>query len=1456
MKQNLGIDLGTNSIGWAIVEQHQDLQKHPSFELRHKGVHLFSEGVNRDTKGNTSSKAAERTRLRSARKIKYRRKLRKYITLKTLIEAGMCPLSHEELNAWRRQRDPETGKQTNFKKYPTNPTFLAWLNTDNDGDKSQRKSRTKNPYFYRDLLSRERLDLSQLPNKMIFGRAMYHLAQRRGFSTLRDDTGSESYLEQVKLEIGELASSVESNKDLRKAITEKIENGLVQWKEDDLILKILRELKKLSKSLEMRTLEDGRAEIAKILNKKENLGLVAGGIINLSERIKKAGCQTLGQYFYLEHTKAKRIRQQYIGREEHYEHEFKLICKVQQIDEQTVIRLYHAIFDQRELKSQKGLVGRCTFETNKPRCPISHPEFEEYRALQVINNIRLIQADGTTHPLSDEQRAKVWPLFLRKSKPTFSVLEIKEKLGSGTKINYRDLDTVSGCPTIAHFSFVFGPNWKEEIYQRYAKSKFSKLDSAKTESQVINDIWHVFFSFNKDREAKLQKWGKQNLDLTDELAKKFARYKASKDYAPLSLKAIRKITLFLKRKLIFSYAVFFANLEEVVGKQTWEDPTQQNKIIEGITLIIDSYKETKHLSMIVNNLIHAFRTNYANGGKDYSLDATDREEVLRQIKSEYGEKTFDQLHESARKEIINKVEALYEHQLQAGPNGLFLRIHRIDEEIQDFLRNQFGHHINLSKLYHPSDIELFKTPERNERGQLLLGSPISRSLKNPIAMRALHELRKLINTLIQKELIDEHTHVHIELARDLNDKNRRSAIERYDRERQAKRDTYEKAIIDLYQEQCGRKIEPSKSDILRYELWQEQNHICLYTGMSIGICDFIGPNPKFDIEHTVARSKSQDDSMENKTLAYKYFNEFIKGTRLPIDLPNFNKHATFPLDFGPRECPPILETIKHFQNEMDRFESLYKSRMRSKGIETPEQKDKRVAEKHYYKRHYDYWHGKYRRFIMKEITAGFKNSQLVDIGIISKYARAYLNSVFPSVRTIKGEMVAKFRQIWNLQPQFEAKKRDSHLHHCIDAVTLACITRENYDRLAAFYREGETRGLSAAKEFIKHTIPWPTFVSDMKLIESDVLVTRRNVDNIGKQAKKLLRKKGKIVLNQHKKPRIQSGDTFRNALHKDHFYGAILVPQSPTRDENQKIIYDSNGLPLFERNSGQKKYVIRKSVAEDAGLDRLSEKDIESIVDPSVKCIIENAIVASLGVSRQEYESVKDKPEGKKMREKGLKLAMSSTIWMNEAKGIKIRKVRCYAHLTEPLEIKAHRDTSSHEHKRRYFVLNEGNYALALYEKSLDNGEIDRQGILISYYEAAAKLKVRNMANGAISVPESEFREGYDFKAFIKKGMAVLLYDKHPEEFLLFSRSELAERLFRVVGIDKESSSIKLLFHQEARERKYIAHYMGLKKGEKGGKNIGKARQFPLIKVSPKQFDALLEGIDFKLDIDGTITFL
>ena len=102
----------------------------------------------------------------------------------------------------------------------------------------------------------------------------------------------------------------------------------------------------------------------------------------------------------------------------------------------------------------------------------------------------------------------------------------------------------------------------------------------------------------------------------------------------------------------------------------------------------------------------------------------------------------------------------------------------------------------------------------------------------------------------------------------------------------------------------------------------------------------------------------------------------------------------------------------------------------------------------------------------------------------------------------------------------------------------------------------------------------------------------------------------------------------------------------------------------------------------------------------------------------------------------------------------------------------------------------------------------------------------------------------------------VLVYDKNPEELFVMDGLQLLERLFQITQLDVEASCIQLLHHSEAREKKLLTPFMGLKTGMKGGKNIGEHKKYPWIKVGVNSFDCLVEGYDFKINSIGKLEII
>ncbi len=158
MQYILGLDIGSNSIGWALL---QTKGKPSVVDI---GVRAFPEGVDRDTQGLEKSKNATRREARGARRQRYRRILRRNQILRTLQSAGLLPKAEQEL-------------QEQFKQ---------------------------EPYGFR----KKGLDEKLQPYE--FGRALFHLNQRRGFKSNRKSGKAKEDGTVIK-EANELQKKMDSN---------------------------------------------------------------------------------------------------------------------------------------------------------------------------------------------------------------------------------------------------------------------------------------------------------------------------------------------------------------------------------------------------------------------------------------------------------------------------------------------------------------------------------------------------------------------------------------------------------------------------------------------------------------------------------------------------------------------------------------------------------------------------------------------------------------------------------------------------------------------------------------------------------------------------------------------------------------------------------------------------------------------------------------------------------------------------------------------------------------------------------------------------------------------------------------------------------------------------------------------------------------------------------------------
>ena len=1209
MGKILGIDLGTNSIGWATVNRNEEDN---SYSLLHRGVHIFQEGVARE-KGAEKPAVQDRTAARASRRHYFRKRLRKIELLKVLVKEGLCPpLSPDDLKAWRQEG-----------RYPMYEEFLKWQRTS--------EANEKNPYHDRYVCLNTKLDLSKREDRYTLGRALYHLNQRRGFLSNRKESAGDDESGQVKQEIS-----------------------------------------------------------------------------SLTRQMENAGCKYLGEYFYHCYGNEK-IRCRHTARNEHFLAEFNAICKQQSLQEPLVKALHRAIFYQRPLKSQKGSVGHCTFEKDKPCCPVSHPRYEEFRMWQFLNSVRVSYLQEAFRPLTPEEKGKALPLFFRKSKPDFIFEEIAKAIaGKGNyafkdderslayKFNYKMDYPVSACPVIASILSAIGlkdfDDWENVLCSIYTKAE------GKDHNQIVNDVWHALFNF--DDENRLVVWLQDALQLEEDKGKGLAKARFPQGYASLSLKAIGKILPLLRQGFIYSDAVFLANLSEVLPAGISAE--KEREIRENVAVLLEDFESNP----------------------------------------------------------LNQGASMY-------------------KTLSDYLIGT-ADGVRIDKLYHPSMIELYSKALPDAEGKVRLGSPRTDAFRNPMAMRALFRLRALINCLLDEGKIDPDTQINIEFARGLNDANKRRAIEEYQREQEKQRKADRDRIVEHFREASGNEVEPSDEDLLKYRLWEEQKHVCPYTGKEIGLSDFLGPDPRFDIEHTVPRSRGGDNSAMNNTLCDSHFNRFEKKACLPAELPNYEA---------------ILERVANWKEQIESLDKQLSGwKRRKKAASTKAEKDNAIRRIHLLSMKRDYWRGKYERFTMTNVPENFSNRQGIDIGIIGKYARLYLKTVFDRIYVVKGATTSDFRKAWGLQSEYVKKERVNHAHHCIDAVTIACINKKEYDDWKHYQeRNDDYRYARAGKPVLPK--PWKTFTQDVLAIPDGLIVSHYTADNMPKRSRKKVRVRGVIQRNAKGEALFSQGDTARGLLHKDTFYGAI-------------------------RRGDEIKYVVRKS------LDGMDEKDIKNIVDDVVREKVQAAVA----------------------RAGNLKNAVNEGIWMNEEKRIPIKKVRVFTpNVTAPVHLKAQRDASEKEYKRSYHVMNDGNYCMAIYD-----GSVKPSFKIFSLLDAAKNFK--EMGSEKNWIPHTDAK-GVPLRCVLKPGTLILFYENGPEELHNCSQEDLVKRLYKVTGLSTmvikqgirryEYGMLTLKYHQEARPTSELQI-------KKGCWSINEAYR-PIISIQHTQAHFLVQGKGFEVTTSGVI---
>ena len=392
---------------------------------------------------------------------------------------------------------------------------------------------------------------------------------------------------------------------------------------------------------------------------------------------------TVGQYLYSELEKDPhfRVRNKVFYRQD-YMDEFERIWETQKLfHPELTEELKHEfrdiiIFYQRRLKSQKGLISFCEFESHKIKksvggkekeitigcrvAPKSSPMFQEFKIWSVLNNIVVTGPEGDKRQLTSEEKTKLsvsLQLYPKMSEKDAVAMLFGKK--TGARLNYRQIegnDTTSAffdkyleIASLCGYDSIAGRKTAEEKLEAlsvcFEQNGFntdilrfdSSLPKEQYEQQPFFKLWHLLYSYEGDKSktgnASLIEKITELSGMPEEMASVLAGLTFKDDYASLSHKAIRRILPFLKKGYVYSEACEMAGYRHSKDSLTSEE--QDNRVlVDSLTTLPKNSLRNPVVEKILNQMI-----NVVNAiGRKYGKPDEIHIELARELKQSKDER--------------------------------------------------------------------------------------------------------------------------------------------------------------------------------------------------------------------------------------------------------------------------------------------------------------------------------------------------------------------------------------------------------------------------------------------------------------------------------------------------------------------------------------------------------------------------------------------------------------------------------------------------------------------------------------------------------------------------------------------------------------------------------------------------------------------------------------------------
>lgn len=1198
MKKILGLDLGTNSIGWAVVNADNVIRENETSFLKPVSISAsgsriipMEEGVLGDfDKGNTKSQTKDRTDKRGTRRLLERNLLRRGRLLRVLKLMDFLPEHYaEKIDSYGKFIDDSEPKLAWRKgldgkfEFIFKDSFNEMLDDFAKNHQQLVADGKKVPYDWTIYYLRKKA-LSQRLTKEELAWILLQFNQKRGYYQFRGEEEEENVDKLVEF-LAQKVVRVEAT-DEKKGddvwYNVYLENGMVYRRSSRIPLDWEGKIKEFIVTTDLE--KDGTPKKDKDGNIKHSFRAPKEDDWTLLKKKTEFDInnskKTIGCYIY--DALLTNPDQKIIGKlvrtveRKYYKEELKQILAVQKdlIPELQDENLYKVcieelypnneahrnniakpdfanlfindiLFYQRPLKSKKSLISDCPYESHFDKdgneYPIkciakSNPLFQEFRLWQFVHNLRIYQRERT---ISDGQLDLFGNVSSGKLQTDVDVTDELLK----TEDDYvaffdwlNDRATIKQDTLLNSYFKYKKEKGKDHYPYRWNYVEDKEYPCNETRAEILKgldkcsvtanfltkeqemSLWHILYSVEDKIEIgkALKKYAEKN-NLSELFAEVFAKIKPfKKDYGSYSEKAIKKLLPLMR-----------------MGK-------------------------------------------YWNAD---AIDAKTKERIDKIITGEYDEKIKDRV----REKTINLTDI---SQFKGLPLWLASYV----------VYDRHSEAKEITKWESPDDIDTYLKKFKQH------------SLRNPIVEQVVTETLRTVRDIWKQEgNIDE---IHIELGREMKNPadKRKKMTERIQQnentnlrikamlmefmnpemgiENVRPYSPSQQDILRIYEENAldnltkddkefdfiskvSKQAQPSKSDIIRYKCWLEQKYRSPYTGEMIPLAKLF--TSAYEIEHIIPQSRYFDDSFSNKVICEAEVNK-LKDRQLGFEFIKAHKGEKVQISQG--------KTVEILSIE---------------------------AYEKFVKDNYANNRTKMKKLLMDDIPDGFIERQLNDSRYISKLIKGLLSNIVreklhngeyeqeavsKNLISCNGSITDRLKKDWGMNdvwnsiilPRFKRlneltrmdcftaispeghefpamplelkkgfnKKRIDHRHHAMDAIVIACTTRDHvnllnneaahskkYDKSYRYDLQSKLRRKDEEghyKEFLK---PWDSFTTDAKQALDNIIVSfKQNLRVINKTTNYYQHydENGKKVLVKQEK-----GDNWaiRKSMHKDTGWGEI-----------------------------------------------------------------------------------------------------------------------------------------------------------------------------------------------------------------------------------------------------------------------------------------------------------------------------